>query len=333
MTTLRDALTEALSKSETGSLEPVPDAPAIEEAPQETPVETPTERARDEQGRFAKQEAQPPEPQVPQEPKPVRKPPSSWKKDYWGHWDKLATDPELAKLQDYIEEREQQAANGVHQYKSQLDQYKPVIDVLQKFQPELQQHNIQPQQWLENLGQAHRILALGTPEQKLQMMTWLASQYGIDPASIQSGQPNQQFGQIWNQAQTAEQKAAQALEAVKRFEQAQVQAQIDAFKQNAPHFDAVKATMGQLLDSGVAQDLQSAYEKAIRLHDDIWQQQQAEQRAAEEAKRQADIAKKKAAAASPKSNGPTGAAVTGGGKKDLHSLLSEAYDNAVGGRL
>ena len=90
--------------------------------------------------------------------------------------------------------------------------------------------------------------------------------------------------------------------------------------------------MAGLLQSGVAKDLKTAYEKAIRLHDDIWQQQQADAAKAEAAKRQAALVQKKAAAVSPKSSSPTGAMVSGGGKKGLRETLSEQFDAVTAGR-
>ena len=335
MTTLRDALSQALEKAEAGTIEPVHETPIeTPEVSHETPEQA-EQRARDELGRFtpkqeAKQEAKP-EPAA--ETKPARKPPSSWKKDYWQHWERLGTDPELARLQDYIEERESQAANGVHQYKSQLDQYKPVIDVVQKFLPELQQHGLQPGPWIENLGTAHRMLALGTPEQKLQMFAKLAADYGVPLQALSGQQVDPQFGHVLTKAQLAEQQAARALQAVQEFQNSQLQQQINAFKEGKPHFEAVQNTMSQLLASGVADSLDSAYQKAIRLHDDVWQQIQAENTAKEAAQRAAEVAKKKAAAASPKSVSPTGEMTTGGGKKGLRETLSEAFDNVSGGRL
>jgi len=39
----------------------------------------------------------------------------------------------------------------------------------------LQENNIAPQQWISNLGTAHKTLALGSPQEKLQMFAQLAN--------------------------------------------------------------------------------------------------------------------------------------------------------------
>ena len=78
----------------------------------------------------------------------------------------MGQDPELSKLQEYIMQREQDYAKGVSTYKSQWDQAAPIYEAMQPFIPILQEHNIQPQQWIQNLGRAHQVLAMGSPEQK-----------------------------------------------------------------------------------------------------------------------------------------------------------------------
>jgi hypothetical protein len=341
VTTLRDALTEALGKSEAGTLE----------TPQETPIESPAQevvtetqeqkeaRARDEQGRFTKVEAKEGKEPV-QQPEPTgqtqattRKPPSSWKKDYWGHWERLGTDPELAKLQDYIEQREADYAKGVSTYKSQWDQAAPVYEAIQPFMPELQQYGIQPGQWIQNLGNAHRTLALGSPEQKLQMFAKLAMDYGVPLQALQTGQIDPQAGQLINEVSTLKREWESEKQRRLEAEQAAIYQQIDAFAKTHPLFEKAKPYMGPLIQSGMATDLETAYQKAIRLDDDLWREHQAQQAKEAEAERQAEIARKKAAAVSPKSSSPTGAMTAGGNtKKGLREQLSEAVDSIAGGR-
>ena len=321
-TTLRDTLSEALENYE-ATPEPVVNADPVV-------TETETEKAdrlRDEAGRFAKK----PEEEIQADPAPVveEKPktprPSSWKKDYEQDWEVLPD-----RIREYINEREGQYAKGVSTYKNQWDQAQPIYEAVAPFIPELQQYGIQPGQWIQNLGNAHRTLALGSPEQKLEMFSKLANEYGV-PLQALTGQPHdpqfsmlaQELNQIknqWNSFQTQQQQA----------EQAALNAEIAKFAESAPHFESVKPTMAQLLQSGVATDLKTAYDKAIRLHDDLWNQQQAEHAKAEEAKRLADLAAKKAKAVSPKSASPTGSMNAGSGKKSLRDQLSESMESMSG---
>jgi DNA-directed RNA polymerase specialized sigma54-like protein len=95
--------------------------------------------------------------------------------------------------------------------------------------------------------------------------------------------------------------------------------------------------MSQLLQSGVVSDLQSAYDKAIRLNDEIWQKQQEEARQAqaqaEAQQRQQTVTTAKAKAVSPRSSSPTGTMSNGNGKKSLRDTLAEQLEQQLGGRV
>lgn len=322
MPSLQDALTEAFDAEEAGTLE----------SPTETSIESTADpiadAGRDERGRFAaKASEQAAEVLEAVAPVETRKPPQSWAKEQWDRWSKLDRE-----TQEYIDKREADFARGISTYKSQWDQAAPLYQAIQPFLPELQQNNIRPDQWIANLGNAHRTLAMGSPEQKAQMFAKLATDYGVNLSALQSGSVDPQFGQL---AQTVSQMQNR-IEAYQREQEMAVQAKIyqdiDAFQKNAPHFEAVRETMAQLLQSGVAPNLQTAYDKAIRLHDDIWQQHQAEQAKAQAAQRQSQLAQKKAAAVSPRSASPTGITTQGNAKKGLRDLLSDNFDSVAVGR-
>lgn len=345
-TTLRDALTSAFA-----------DAEPTEAAPVETVAETTTEvaaipetaeqkanRIRDEKGRFAAKTEQveaspaaaattpaPASPVAPAAPEP-RKPPSSWKKDYWEAYQKL--DPQLA---EYINQREQQFASGVSTYREEAIKAKELNDALAPFMPEFAAHGVQPSQWIRNMGTAHQTLMRGSPEQKLQAFQKLAQDYGVPLHSVQSGQidPVMQYvsplqeqvlqlrGQLTNWQQQQEQQ-----------QQKTMLDEIEAFKSDAPHFEEVRETMAGLLQAGLAPDLKSAYDKALRMNDDLWQAEQT--RKAEEAEKQrreaeaAKVAKARANALSPKGSTPVGN-MGSSGKKGLRDLLEEQVTATLGG--
>src|SRR3990167_10909003 len=155
--TLREALESAVSSQEAkeSALEaapieavvPVEPVESVQPASSEVPIgesaDAKAERLRDEKGRFAEgkaegkaevkpvPQAQTPVPAVAKVPRP-----SSWKKDYWEHWDKL--DPSVAA---YINQRESEYAKGVSTYKQEWDSAKPLLDAVAPFLPTLQAHN------------------------------------------------------------------------------------------------------------------------------------------------------------------------------------------------
>jgi hypothetical protein len=276
-----------------------------------------TERVRDESGKFAKTsetaEKQPSEASVDnyeqEEPKVEAKPrPSSWKKDYEEHWGKL--DPTL---QDYIQQREADYAKGVSTYKNQWDMAAPIVEAIKPFEGSLRENNLSPAQWISNLGNAHAKLVYGSPEQKLEMFAQLANEYGVNLGAL-TGQTgyDPQFSQLAQELNQIKNQWSSFQSSQEQQEQAQLQNEITSFSTDKPYFDEVRETMAGLLQSGMADDLQSAYDKAIRLNDDVFQRVSAEQAQKSEAAQREKVAAAKAKVLSPKSTTPTASATNGG---------------------
>lgn len=351
-TTLRDTIEQSF---ETHTKEPT--APEVTPQPKDEGVEvrsgmTPeteqekAQRIRDEKGRFApgKGEVQSElTPEVKPEVRPRPQRPSSWKKEMWDRWEKLDHE-----TKEYIHQREQEALKGVSTYKQEWDNAKPLLDAMAQFQPLLQQHNIQPAQWIANLGNAHRMLALGTPEQKLQMFQRLARDYQIPLQGLAQDKPpefiqylnpiqekiNQLEGQLHSYTSQAQQN-----------EQVTINREIDRIAQEKdaqgnllrPHFEEVRETMAGLLQSGLTDDLPTAYDYAIRhpKHKDIFdhqQQQLAQVEAARKAKEEQDrVLKAKAQTVSTKSSTP--GAMVQPESKGLRADIEGAFNQIAGGRV
>lgn len=315
---LRDTLEGAFSE------------PAAAEAVADTRA---AERARDDAGRFAK----PQEQAQAIEPEKVERP-STWKKDYWEKYDKL--DPDL---RGYILQRETEYKNGLATYNAEVKAAKALRDALEPVMPDLQRNNMDPGQFVRNLATAHQALAMGSPQAKLQIFQRLAQDYGVPLQYLlqqAQGQPQQQDPNIqyltqnlqalqsqWQQFQNQQQQT----------EQAQLHQTIEEFRQDAvqhPHFEAVRESMAALLQSGMAQNLQEAYDKAIWMSPDIRQNVLTAQQQTEQAKKldhqKAIVAKAKAQAVSPRSSTP-GAQTNGTGRKGLREQLSEGFGELSGG--
>ena len=300
----------------------------IEETPlasTETALEAPkSDRVRDDSGKFAKASVTDDNDfgfeQAPVETKPR---PSSWKKDYEEQWGNL--DPTL---QDYIGQREADYAKGVSTYKNQWDSAAPLMQAIEPFMPLLQQNNIEPSTWISNLGKAHATLAMGSPEQKMQMFAQLANDYGVslngltgqgsDPQFAMMAQELNQVKNQWNQFQSQQE----------RIEQNQLQNEITSFQNDKPYFEEVRETMAGLLQAGMADDLQTAYDKAIRLQDGVFQKVQAEQVKTSEADRHAKVAQAKAKALSPKSATPTASMSSSGKGASIRDSLMESFEKS-----
>jgi hypothetical protein len=335
---LRDTLTSAFDEIESDPVVPVNIEPVV----QVDNAESAESRARDEAGRFAPKSVEQGKDEVKAAPmaaevapvvtpEPI-KPPQSWKKDYWDAYQKL--DPKVAA---YINEREQQFATGVSTYKQEAERAKEIYEAIAPFQQDLQAHNLAPAQWIQQLGGAHQILVRGTPEQKLQAFQRLAHEYGVPLQNVISGQIDpvmQYLSPLQEQVRQLQGDLTGWKEQQQKQEQAVIQSEIQKFSESNPYFDQVKDTMAGLLQSGMASDLQSAYDKAVRLNDEVFAQaQQAKQDEAEKHRRETEAAKVNKARAntvSPRTATPAGV-VSSGGKKDLRSTLEEAVESVLGG--
>jgi hypothetical protein len=253
----------------------------------------------------------------------VKPRPSSWKKDYEEHWGKL--DPTL---QDYIQQREADYAKGVSTYKNQWDMAAPVMESIRQFEPLLKQYGVAPQQWVTQLGNAHAQLVTGTPEQKIQVFQQLANDYGINLGAV-SGQTgyDPQFSSIAQKLSQIENQWGSFMAQQEAIESSQLQSEIASFKDDKPYFEEVRETMAGLLQNGMADNLQSAYDKAIRLNDDVFQKVQSEQTGKFGAAQREKVAAAKAKVLSPKSTTPT--ASTGNGGKSATNSTREDIMRAI----
>jgi hypothetical protein len=335
MTTLRDALSDAFDSAPEPEALSTPEPVEVASSEPAEAVESSSNKAarlRDESGRFAKVEEEVTAATSTEEVKTARKAPSSWKKDYWGSWEKLATDPDLAPLQDYIEQREGEFAKGVSTYREEAMRSKDLQEAIAPFIPTLQQHGLNPAVHMRNLMGAHQALALGSPEQKLQMFQRLAAEYGVPLQSVTTGQFDPQQSHMLSEVNALKQQLGSFQQTAQQREQAEIASRIETFKSSASHFEDVRSSMAGLLQAGMANDLQDAYEKAVRLDPTVWERVQAEKAQAQTLASAKKVADKKATAVSPRSSAPTGRVAVAGGN-DLRSTLGAAFEQYQGGRL
>jgi hypothetical protein len=267
-----------------------------------------------------------PEPDLepPAEPPVWERPPASWKKDYHEAW--TTADP---KLKEYAWKREEEMKAGVQPLLSKAqfaDQMQQAID---PYMNNIRGLGIEAPQAVKALMEADNVLRHGSPQQKQAYFAQLAQQYGINMGDVQMQPVDPNFYAIQNELA---QVRGEVLNWKQQQETAQNQAllqEINQFQTKAEYFEEARPTMIQLLNSGVAQDLQDAYEKAIRLDNDLFtKHQQASQGQADAAKREAsNRAAKAARAAAVSVKSSTPGAATSTKAQDRRSLLLEQFDN------
>ena len=279
-----------------------------------------------------------------QEEKPITRP-STWKKEYVNIWDKMEKGEQISKedftkFAEYANQRESEYKKGVSTYKAEADRARSYEEAIAPFVPELQAQNISPAAWINNLGRAHMILTKAPMEQKVQMFQRLAQDYGIQLNSegVAPIQQDAYTQQLMNQLNQVNQEVSNIKGRFAQEENQRLMGEIERVRSNVekfPHFDVVREEMAQLLELGKAQDLETAYKKAVRMNDDVWaiEQEKLLSSAKQQASKAQQVAKAKAAAVSPKSVTPSGRVAEPGDKKDRRSLISEGLGEAMSRRV
>ena len=285
-----------------------------------------TEKPRDESGKFKSKET---EEQKPEEVKPEAENPAEpeqKERNPWGSW-KQEHVAEIKKLpksaQDYILQRQDQFHKGLDQYREEANYARTIKKAVAQFEPYMAQLGVTPDVAFANLLKTEQTLRTGDINTKMQVFRQLAHDYGVDlsnasqqPFDANLYQMQQQLSQLQAQLQTSQVSQQSA-------EEGQITETIEQFAQSREYFNDVRETMADLLDRGLAKDLDDAYTKAVRLDDGVFSKMQAKQRADAERQRlaQGNQAAKAAKAAAVSVRGsPTGVS---------HSPIPTSTEEAV----
>jgi hypothetical protein len=358
----RELLEAALDQAEEGTLEaPIEKEIEVNDDPIQTEnasEEASTEEGnnRDEKGRFKAQEASAVQDSTEEldmvaeasdVPDEEIKRPTTWKKEYVEVWNKMQEGKpldkaEFAKFAEYANQRESEYKKGVSAYKAEADNARQLTEAIGPYIPELQAQGIHPVTWINNLGRAHMILSKAPYQEKVQMFHRLAADYGIQLNSDSLQMPEQAYvdpyqQQLMQQLQATQQQVQQLSAIREQEENARLSDEISRVSSNKvafPHFEMVREDMAQLLERGLAQDLESAYAKAVRMNDEAYKLEQEKllKSASTQASKAQQVAKAKATAVSPKSVTPSGQ-LSKSDAKDRRSLLMASLADAEGGRV
>jgi len=360
----RELLEAALEQAEEGTLEaPIEKEIEVNDDPIQTEAEESNDSSqesndRDEKGRFKSNAEETSgtdntveESELADEVSDANeeeiKRPTTWKKEYRDVWDKMAggkplDKAEFAKFAEYANQREAEYKKGVSAYKGEADNARQLTEAIGQFAPELQAQGIHPVAWINNLGRAHMILTKAPYDQKVQMFHRLAQDYGVQLNSDSLQMPEQAYvdpyqQQLMQQLQATQQQVYQLSAIREQEENARLSneiSRVSSDRERFPHFDMVREDMAQLLERGLAQDLESAYAKAVRMNDEAFKLEQEKllRSANTQASKAQQVAKAKATAVSPRSVTPSGQ-VKNSDAKDRRSLLLASLADAEGGRV
>lgn len=289
--------------------------------------------ARDDQGRFAKGERvrkEPePEAQTEEEPAVWARPPASWKKEYHEVWQKA--DP---KMREYAWQREEQMRAGVEPLLSKAQFADSMQEAISPYMQTIQGLGLTPDKAVAALMEADHKLRTSDPQSRMAYFYQLAQSYGINLGNAQ-GVP-QQAAPVDQTVYQLQQELNRVRGEVMGWKQQQEMAEnqtllneINQFSMKAEYFEEVRPTMIRLLQSGEAETLDQAYNKAIRLNDEVFERVNSAKQAEEAAKqaKEANRAAKAARAAAVSVRSATPGVNTAPKAANRRALLEEAFSD------
>lgn len=300
------------------------------------------EKPRDEIGRFAKSDKSNNEEKVEKAEKVVaakgavtndapveepvwKKPPASWKREYHEAWN--AADD---RIKEYAWQREEQMKAGVQPFMEKARFADAMHAVIEPHMNTINGLGIDPADAVRGLLEADHALRHSSPAEKQQYLFRLAQNYGVDLSGANLPQQavdptiyalqnelNKIRGEVVGWKNQQEQQQNQSL----LYE-------IDSFSRKVEHFDEVRPVMIKLLQGGMAENLQDAYDKAIRLNPELFEALQHGKQADADAEKRAaaNNAAKKARAAAVSVKGSTPGTPGASKAQDRRSLLADQFD-------
>ena len=277
---------------------------------------------RDDSGKFASTNEKSVE--EPAEEPVWKRAPASWKKDYHEVWQ--TADP---RMQEYAWQREEQMRKGVEPLISKAQFADQINEVVNPYLQTIQGMGLDTPRAVKALLEADHMLRTSDGQQKLQLFSRLAQQYGVNLNEVNMPQGiDPTIYALQNELNNVRGEVNGWKQQQEQAQNQQLLGEIEKFSAKAEHFEEARPTMIQLLQSGVAQTLEDAYEKAVRLDPELFDSVQVSRQAElDNAKRvAADRAAKSARANAVSVKSSTPGMATKNNAQDRRSLLAEQFD-------
>lgn len=208
--------------------------------------------------------AEPTAPATEPDAPPILEVPKSWPKEMHDHWGKTPRE-----VQDYWSKREKQMLDGLEQYKQDATFGKPLRDILNPYQPILQQMRLTPHQAVDALMRAHVRLTQGSIEDRRKAYEELGRNLQIiqdqSQQAASNGTPMDPTVQrVLREVDTIKQSLAARQQAEYAEAQAKAAKEVEAFASDTkahPHFDEVADDIAAFIQQG--KSLQDAYDMAV----------------------------------------------------------------------
>lgn len=200
------------------------------------------------------------------------RPPPSWRPETRAKWDSIPED-----IRQEIIRREEDTSKGVAKLKAQYEPMERMYKEVNQHQKYFEHIKREPGDYLQEMIHTEQSLTLGNPAQKMELLLQLADNYGvplrdvIDKAmggtlSTVLQQSHQRFGTPAPVPREVQAELNRYRSAEQSRAEAQAQAELDAFIGDGtkhPHYEKVAGKMADLMDKGVVETYEEAYEMAV----------------------------------------------------------------------
>ena len=253
-------------------------------------------------------------------------PPKTWRAEASAMWSQLPP-----AVQQEVLKREADIFQGIEQYRDLAQTGRMFQQTIAPFQDHFRAAGMDPVATVGNLLNAHHVLARGTADQKLQLVRAIITDAGLSADDLLAEPPyidpavrdlRSELTSVKSQLQQREQRELET-------QRAALQVQVEKFFADPAHKYAneVATEMHNLIVSGQAPDLATAYDKAIWLNPvvrgKVLAEQQATVRAAEEKANAEKAAAAKAAASANIRSTPKSGRTAATAPKSIDETLQE----------
>lgn len=267
------------------------------------------------------------------------KPPAAWTQQMKDKWNSIPED-----IRQEITRREEASAAGVQKLMQQTEGARTLFGSMQEYVPYFNDIGMQPGPYLHTLINMEQTMRLGNPAQKIDMLLELADFYGVPIRDALDSAMGGTLGTVLEEAHKHHQTPAQLPPAIQQelMQRRQWQEQVESmaatnelefFAQQPGHeyLEHVRDDMADLIESGVVEGYQDAYDLACWRNPQIRAAVQAQ--SAGQAQLNGVQQRQRAAAGVV---APQGAPLVQGGdvaaeSDDLYTSVRKAWNNAVSG--
>jgi hypothetical protein len=231
---------------------------------------------------------------VVEQAKPAIDAPISWTAEQKAKWASLPPD-----TQAYIAQRDKESHEAISRAGQQIKAFEPIRNVIEQFAPTFQKNGLQPHEGIARMMAVNEMLETNPRA----AIAEIAKAYGVnlqgeteqnaDPGSARVAELEAKLAKVESHL-TAQQR--QQLQAENNALAREIADFANDPKNPRPHFESVRKVMAGLMQSGAAETMQEAYERAIYADPTIRQSLQVDAQKAAEEKRKADEAERVAKA-------------------------------------